>query len=322
VPGRVATNVWVGEHGQVAEKGDRMRRMRNIVATAACVAALATAVAGAERVLLYTTIDVPGATSTNAQGINSRGDIVGGYVDSSGNHGYLLSEGVFTKIDYPGAAYTDARGLNARGEVVGGYRMPGEPAVNTHGYLRTSHGEFLPVDFPGHINTVPQRITPEGLILGCRHDTDQMASMVGIVINARNPSEFVEIDAFASMNNGSTPDGSLMVGFFTDMDTGRGRGYLLYGDTFIPFDVPGSTVTSAWDVNPGGEVVGAYRDASNRQHGFLWEDLRFHSLDYPAATGTRAFGINSRGDVVGSYTDPAGRIHGFVASKMQDDDDR
>ena len=314
-------NVWVGEHGQVSEKGDEMRQMRNIVATVACVAALATAVAGAERALVYTTIDVPGAISTIAQGINSRGDIVGGYVDGTGGHGYLLSEGVFTKIDYPGAAYTDANGLNARGEVVGGYRMPGEPAVNIHGYLRTKHGEFLPVDFPGHINTRAQRITREGLILGCYHDTDTMASMVGVVINARDPSEFVEIDAFASMNNGSTPDGSLMVGFFTDMATGRGRGYLLYGDTFIPFDVPGSIATNAWDVNPGGEVVGVYRDASNKLHGFLWEDLRFHSLDYPAATATRAFGINSRGDIVGNYVDPAGRTHGFVASRMRDDHD-
>jgi hypothetical protein len=303
-----------------------MRHMRHIVATTACVAALVSAVAGAERALVYTTIDVPGGPleviSTDARGINSRGDIVGEYVDRlGGGHGYLLSKGVFTKIDYPGAAYTAANGLNARGEIVGGYRMPGEPAVNMHGYLRTRHGEFVPVDFPGHINTRAQRITREGLILGCYHDTDQMASMVGIVINGRNPSESVEIDAFASMNNGSTPDGSLMVGFFTDMEKGRQRGYLLYGDTFIPFDVPGSTATAAWDVNGGGEVVGVYRDASNKQHGFLWEDLRFHSLDYPAATATRAFGINSRGDIVGSYTDPAGRIHGFVASRMRDDHD-
>jgi uncharacterized membrane protein len=297
--------------------------MRHIAVTTACAAVLVTAVAGAgaERALVYTTIDAPGATTTIAQGINSRGDIVGGYTDSSGNHGYLLSKGVFTKIDYPGAAYTDANGLNARGEVVGGYRMPGEPALNIHGYLRTRHGEFVPVDFPGHINTRAQRITREGLILGCYHDSDQMASMVGIVINARNPSEFVEIDAFASMNNGSTPDGSLMVGFFTDMEKGRQRGYLLYGDTFIPFDVPGSTATAAWDVNGGGEVVGVYRDASNKQHGFLWEDLRFHSLDYTTATATRAFGINSRGDIVGSYTDQAGRIHGFVASRMREDHD-
>ena len=122
------------------------------------------------------------------------------------------------------------------------------------------------------------------------------------------------------MHTGATPDGSLIVGLFTDMDAGRRRGYLLYGDTFIPFDVPGSRGTQAWDLNPRGAVVGVYQDASNRDHGFLLDQLRFTSVDYPAATATRAFGINSRGDIVGNY-DAAGRTHGFVASRMRDDDE-
>ena len=40
----------------------------------------------------FTTIDVPGATSTVALGITPAGEIVGGYTDSSGNtHGFLLT---------------------------------------------------------------------------------------------------------------------------------------------------------------------------------------------------------------------------------------
>jgi hypothetical protein len=38
------------------------------------------------------------------------------------------------------------------------------------------------------------------------------------------------------MNNGATPDASLIVGLYIEMDTNRGRGYLLDGETFIPFD--------------------------------------------------------------------------------------
>jgi uncharacterized membrane protein len=38
-----------------------------------------------------TTIDVPGAMRTIAFGINERGDIVGGYADGAGFHGFLLS---------------------------------------------------------------------------------------------------------------------------------------------------------------------------------------------------------------------------------------
>ena len=92
----------------------------------------------------------------------------------------------------------------------------------------------------------------------------------------------------------------------------------LSGGTFIPFDVPGSTFTAAWDVNPSGDVVGVYRDAAGF-HGFLWAKLRFRAVDYPGATTTRAFGINSRGHIVGAYIDGNGRTHGFVASRTEHD---
>jgi len=39
----------------------------------------------------FTTIDVPGASSTTAAAINPRGDIVGVYVSDSVSHGFLLS---------------------------------------------------------------------------------------------------------------------------------------------------------------------------------------------------------------------------------------
>lgn len=160
---------------------------------------------------------------------------------------------------------------------------------------------FTPIDYPG---------------AAYRHDTDTMTTMRGVMMDARDASKFREIDEFASMNNGATPDGSLMVGLHADMDTNRGRGYLLYGETFISFDVPGSTFTAAWDINPKRHVVGVYRDALGF-HRFPWENLRFHALDYPGATATRAFGINSHGNVVGNYADAAGRLHGFVATRRQ-----
>jgi uncharacterized membrane protein len=133
-------------------------------------------------------------------------------------------------------------------------------------------------------------------------------------------STFGETDAFASMNNGVTPDGRLIVGLYTDMDTNRGHGYLLYADGFIPFDVPASTFTAAWDVNARGEVVGVYRDASNLAHGFLWAGFQFEAINFPGAAQTRAFGINSRGTIVGNYTDTSNKLHGFVATRRHLED--
>ena len=74
----------------------------------------------------FTTIDVPGATITGAQGISPRGQIVGQYQEASGvNHGYLLSDGSFTTIDPPGPTNTAAQGINAKGQIVGFYAASG-----------------------------------------------------------------------------------------------------------------------------------------------------------------------------------------------------
>jgi uncharacterized membrane protein len=291
----------------------RSTRLRN-GAAAVFALVLTAAVKGHEHGPWYQAIDIPGATLTTAQGVNGRGAIVGWYTDAQGTHGYQLHKGRVTTIDYPGAAYTDARGINSRGEIVGAYRLPGEPAVNFHGYVRDRFGTFTPIDFPGHTNLIPQRITDEGWVLGCRHDTDLMGTMRGVAINSHDTTQTREIGLFASMNNGSTLDGSVVVGLYTDMDTGKGHAYLLYGDNVLPFDFPGSTLTSGWDVNEEGQVVGAYRDTANKFHGFMWSDLRFFSIDYPGAAATRAFGVDGRGDVVGAYVDSSNHTHGFVVA--------
>lgn len=261
----------------------------------------------------YTVIEVPGARSTIAFGINGRGDIVGSYVDASfRSHGFVLRDGAFTTIDYPGAANTDARGIGPNGEIVGGYRLPGEPAVNIHGYL-LAKGEFSRIDYPGHTSTIPQRILSDGTILGCRHDNDTMGSMKGITISREGSSEIAE---FASMNNGGTPDGNRITGLYTNMDAGnRTEGYIIEDGVFTPFIVPGSTSTAAWDMNPAGAIVGNYRNASGF-HGFVRVDERYLTLDVPGATATRAFGINARGDVVGTFIS-GGKARGFLATSSR-----
>lgn len=265
---------------------------------------------GPDRAFAYTTIEVPGARLTTAFGINARGDIVGQYVDQDFvTRGFILRKGEFTTIDYPGAAGTQLRGIGPGGEIVGTYWLPGEPAVNIHGFLLKRDGSFEPVDYPGHINTIPQRILPNGTILGCRHDEDTMGSMVGVVIAASGNSE---IDAFASMHNGATPDLRRIAGLFTNMETGQGQGYVIDDGVFTPFMVPGSNFTAAWDVNPAGDVAGIYR-AGTVFYGFVMSRAGFVTIEFPGALATRVFGINAGGDVVGSYV-LGGRTFGFLAS--------
>jgi len=267
-------------------------------------------VSSASHAFTFTRIEVPGASSTTAWGINARGDIVGSYVDGAGvTHGFLLHRGSFTTIDVPGATSADARGIGPNGEIVGIYKLAGEPAVNAHGFWRSPTGDILPADYPGY-NEIPQRLLADGTILGCRHDNDLMASMRGI---AMSRSGSTEITAFASMHNGATPDLHRIVGLYTNMDASPSRqeGYVVDDGVFTPFLVPGSVMTAAWDVNPAGEIVGVYRDGTGF-HGFVLTGEEYLPVDFPGATATRVFSINARSDIVGAYI-AGNRTVGFVA---------
>src|SRR2546427_9866821 len=64
----------------------------------------------------FTTIDVPGASTTGALDINNEGVIVGRYASAGRTHGFVRSTaGELTTIDFPGAGFTVAgRGHNHR----------------------------------------------------------------------------------------------------------------------------------------------------------------------------------------------------------------
>lgn len=67
----------------------------------------------------FTTISPPGATSTEANGINDKGKVVGSYVDSANvTHGFLLIGKKYTTLDVPGAAnFSVAWSINNSGVI-------------------------------------------------------------------------------------------------------------------------------------------------------------------------------------------------------------
>lgn len=258
--------------------------------------------------LLTTLIDPAGATSVSAVGINAADHVVGFYATADGRvHGFVARGSQDSTIDYPGALNTDARGIGPNDEVVGQYSNAGEPPVAKHGYLLTAQGAFQAVHFPGHLYEIPQRILPDGTIFGCRHDHDTMGSMKGIEISRKDTSD---ITAYASMSNGATPDLSRIVGLYTDSATNIAQGYLIDRGTFTPLLAPGATATAAWDIDPRGEVVGQYTNATG-VHGFVLTGSTWTTVDFPGATATRIYGINAAGDIVGAYV-AGGHSHGFL----------
>jgi probable HAF family extracellular repeat protein len=80
-----------------------------------------------------TTLSFPGATVTEASGLNNLGQVVGFYNDAMGNpHGFIYSGGVFTALNDPGATQTTVNGINNFGQIVG---FALEPNGNTVGFV-------------------------------------------------------------------------------------------------------------------------------------------------------------------------------------------
>jgi uncharacterized membrane protein len=74
----------------------------------------------------YTTINVPGATNSEAWDIDNNGDVVYQWSDAKGTHGALRLQGKYYKFDDPlGVGSTGATGINDHSQTVGGYDAGG-----------------------------------------------------------------------------------------------------------------------------------------------------------------------------------------------------
>ena len=219
-----------------------------ILALAASVALLSvTTLAEAPEIqtlknLKFASIEVPGASTTEAMGINNSGDIVGSWEDARTGRrsGFLRSGGVYTSIDIPGAVLTVANDINDAGDIVGTYYEPadaGELFGDSHGYLLSADGQLTTITVPGQRVTWAFGINNRGQIVGgySEWSGDQVLGVHGFML-----------------------------------DTG----------TFTPIDFPVPTprahilVTYASGINDAGDIVGGYNedDIDETRRGFVLRD--------------------------------------------------
>jgi probable HAF family extracellular repeat protein len=255
-----------------------------------------------------TTIDFPGATQTQAWGVNAYRDVVGIYTaaDTSG-HAFLFSAGQFTKVDYPDAALSGVYGINDHGEIVGLYAST--PTGPHHGYLIGKDRRFVPIDYPGAASTEAAGINNQGDITGLYTLAD--GSTHGFL---RNRQGFVNIDypgTTLSFGNGIGRSGDIVGNYFSG---GVVRGYLLSYGYQGSIEYPGATFTGAYGIDPEGNIVGRYRDAANVTHGYRFSAGKFTTIDIAGATFTGIAATNMEGDIAGRYV-AAGVTHAFLVSQ-------
>jgi len=217
-------------------------------------------------------LDSTGSSSTEIFGINTRGDLVGVYRDSSGaSHAFLLSNGELSIIDVPGAFNTIPFGINSEGDITGAYDYN---CCVSHGFL-LSRSTLTTIDVPpsGTVWTVPQRINPEDEIVGVYSGTNYpnhgflLSRGTFTTPSTRQMRELSEVKCLALTRK------EILSGF-QDYPTAAFvfHGFLLSDGTFTVFDVPGANSTTSRAVSPSGNIVGTYciTTPTYACHGFLY----------------------------------------------------
>ncbi len=212
----------------------------------------------------YKIVTVPGSIDAGITGINTGGEMVGSYTDTSKPskiHAFLDNAGVFTTIDYPGAAATLAWGINDSGLIVGDY-------IDTknveHGFLDNA-GVFTSIDYPGASGTAALAINTAGDTVGLWVDAAQNSHgflFVGGV--------FTSLDAPFGTPTGTMASGINDVGQIagTYFDgSGASHGFIYAGGTWSHVDVPNASQTALNQIKNNHNVVGAYVDSLTETHG-------------------------------------------------------
>jgi hypothetical protein len=266
---------------------------------------------------VITTFDYPGIgiQTTSPQKINSRGDIVGEYIDSSGVvRGFVrFSDGSFSApIVDPNdtVGFTEGRGINNLRTVVGDYATSDG---NNHGFF-LSGGTFTGYDVPGAVSTDVLAINDAGDFSGGFDPGTGIfqgfVSLGGTITSFSVPG--ASLTLAYQINNSKQ---SLVVGYYID-GSGILHGYYrdANGALHFPIDPSGSVQTILFGDNDRNWVVGRYADASGATHGlFFTAPNNFFTFDYPGSTFTSLNGINDQGFICGRYGDAAGVGHGIIA---------
>jgi hypothetical protein len=280
----------------------------------------------------YAPINVPGAVSTQARGINANGEIVGFYETSTActdvvlavpncpTHGYKYVNGSFIKLKVPNSVSTAVMGVNDLGDLVGFYT---KADGTKHGFIWYHQNVVKTIDYPGtSFITVPMGINKAGTVVGglwSESETGTFAQGGWVWVNGK----------FSNMNpftpNAAAPSNWSVNGI---ANSGVITGQLFQADNYQAWFKAGTDEdfymfngfdTFGTGVNSGNDAVGygqqgwfAKSIESNEGTNDSTEATpSFIVVQFPNTSVTVPFALNNLRAVVGTYTDTS--AHGFLA---------
>jgi hypothetical protein len=169
-------------------------------------------------------------------------------------------------------------------------------------------------DYPGTGNlTLPQKINERGDIVGEFIDTAGVTRGFVRFSNGSfsdpivDPNDTVGFTEGRGINNPRTVVGDYVI------SDGTVHSFLLSGNTFTEYDVPGTVQTNLLSINEPGDLTGAFDpDGSAIFQGFIDRGGNITAFSVPGAVGgTFAYETNNNKKLtVGYYIDAAAILHG------------
>ncbi len=218
--------------------------------------------------------DFPGSENTYFYALGNSGQAAGHYEDSDGLfHGVVLEDGELRQYDFPGAIQTEIYGISdATGALTGNY-------IDASGARRGFSGDEI-IEFPEAPETYADFVSA-GRLVGSYIDADgvyhpYVRTPEGrfISIDLPQAAQFEYFFVHGINDAGTLVGRSKRVGEVPRTHVGTFR----HGLEELKF--PGSVSTEGYNINQDGSVVGNYKSADGRTHGFIARPTTEAVADY------------------------------------------
>ena len=270
-------------------------------------------------------IEYPEASETFADFVNSRGLMVGSYVDADGvYHAYArLPDGRFVPIDLENAAeleYFFVHGINDAGTIVARAKRTGAVPLT---YIGSAHEGLQEFKLPGSVSTEGFNINQDGSIVGNYESAD--GGRYGFIARPAAEDEpvaqpavltytFESIDMpgvdFLALTASS--DFEDYAGYAKSADGEKMVAFTLIDGVFTTYDFPDSKNTYFYALANNGIAAGFYEDSAGMRHGVILVNGELRQYDFPDAVQTEIYGISdATGALTGNFTDASGVRRGF-----------
>ncbi len=233
----------------------------------------------------YTSLDVPGATTTIATQLDNAGQIIGRYNDAAGSHSFLYQNGNYAEIAVPGAAFTTALQTSGAGKILAEYF----DSNGLHPFI-DDNGSYTALSVPGATSTIVRTSSAVGgNALSAINDADQV---IGTYVDAAGGHSFLYSDgSYATLavpgasstvatqiNNAGQVLGTYTM--LSDSGPSSTRSFVYSDGAYTLIAVPGATTTTAGQINDAGQIAGTYSDQTGN-HLFLDTGGTYATIDPP-----------------------------------------